>query len=147
MDTITNMKIKRHQELVDILKYNPDKVLREKQIGNWIITIEMAGNNTSKFCKIYNAITLEEHFRYYQTISCVSENADAYIKAFYERCENRIFNDVCDLASKWNDLEHKNEKQEMINTLVINHMEPIDMLQNMSISELKELMDYYKEPY
>ena len=147
MNTINNMTIKRHQKLVDILKYNPDKALREKQIGDWIVTIEMAGNNTSKFCKIYNANTLEEHFRYYQTISCVSENADADIKAFYKRCEDRIFDDVCDLASKWNDSKHKNKKQEMINTLAINHMEPINMLQDMSISELKELMDYYKEPY
>ena len=101
MDAIERMKAESYVRLVESLKYKPERVLREKRIGHWIVTIEMAGGGVSKFCKIYNANTLEEHYRYFQTISCVCEDAPEEIKAFYQRCEDRTFNDVCNLAEKW----------------------------------------------
>ena len=95
------MKAESYIRLVEALKYKPERVLREKRIGNWIVTIEMSGGGVSKFCKVYNADTLEEHYRYYQTISCVCEDAPEDVKAFYQRSEDRIFDNVCALAGKW----------------------------------------------
>ena len=38
-------------------------------------------------------------------------------------------------------------REDMITTLVINHMESRSILETMSEEELKELMDYYHEEY
>lgn len=100
-DTIEIMKSNSIAQLKESLKYKHGKALKEKRVGNWIVTIELAGGGVSKFCKIYNANTLEEHYRYFQTISCVCEDAPEDIKAFYQRIEDGIFEGVCNLAAKW----------------------------------------------
>lgn len=100
-DVIERMKAESHIKLVEALKYKSENVLKEKRIGDWIVTIEMVGGGVSKFCKIYNANTLEEHYRYFQTIPCVCETAPDDIKAFYQRWEDGVFDTVCSLAASW----------------------------------------------
>lgn len=39
------------------------------------------------------------------------------------------------------------DRQDMIMTLIINHMEDRRILETMTNKELKELMDYYHEEY
>ena len=107
MNNIEKMKAEMYIKTVEALKYKPERVLREKRIGNWIVTIEMAGGGVSKFCKIYNATTLEEHYRYFNTISCVNKTADDEVKAFYQRMEDNVFDNVCDLAASWNNANEK----------------------------------------
>ena len=100
-DNIEKMKANSHARLVEALKYDPKRVLREERIGGWIVTIEMAGGGVSKFCKIYSANTLEEHFRYSQPIPCVCEDASEEVKVFYQRWEDNLFHKVCYMAQTW----------------------------------------------
>ena len=109
-DAIERMKAEAHLRTVEAHKYKPELVLREERVGNWIVTIEMAGGGVSKICKIYNANSLEEHYRYFQTISCCCEDAPEDIKAFYQKWENDIFNDVCNMAAKWQSAYTRKEK-------------------------------------
>lgn len=79
--------------------YDSKRVLREKRVGDWIVTIEPWG--VGKNIYVYNHVTLHEHYKKYNGVLTCSEDATEDVKAFYKEAEDRDFDSVCDMIGKW----------------------------------------------
>lgn len=81
-------------------RYREENSIRKKQVGDWIVSLQRHGYGAAIY--IYNAITLQEHYRMKTIGLNCCDTAPEDIKAFYRRVLERDFSDVVSLAELWN---------------------------------------------
>lgn len=96
---IREISTKEYASLIE--DFERKRIERVRPVGDWIVAIEVVGGGTAKHCKIYNAKTGREHYKYFGNLSVCSEDADPAIKDFYSRAENERFLATCDMANAW----------------------------------------------
>lgn len=81
-------------------EFNVEKSLRHEKIGNWIVSLQKLGYGAAIY--IYNADTLQEHWKRSTSGLDCSEDAEQETKDFYARILSNDWAFAVNLVMKWN---------------------------------------------
>lgn len=81
-------------------EFNAEKSLRHEKIGSWIVSLQKLGYGAAIY--VYNAETLQEHWKRSTIGLDCSEDAEQETKDFYARILSSDWDFAVNLVMNWN---------------------------------------------